>query len=238
MRTLLSALALLSLVAAGGCGAPSLTCQTTTCSGNSNMYQVCTNINATETYNFGGMSCNCSVSNCTSCAQMVAAYCGAGAGGTGGSGGGGTGGSGGGGSQCTITLTGAVTGTFTCTNVTTYDAGSNTAAMALVVNTPAPLQQLTVAVSKPGMPMTGAWSSSDAGAKGGVAVQQMPVNNIPPTWTASTGNGGANTGSWSANVTVTNNGGGAYTSTGTLTATLAAANGTGAMGAVNLSATF
>ena len=244
MRTFVATLALLSLVTvAAGCGAPALTCQSATCSNNAKTYQVCSNINATITYNFGGMSCNCSVSNCTSCTTMIESYCGVtgagGSGGTGGSGGsGGTGGSGGGGgSQCSITLSGAVTGTFNCNAVTAYDSGKNQGTIALTVPSPSPLSSITVGIEKPGAPMSGVWSSSDAGATAGIVVQ-MPGGAMPATWDVSKGNGGPDQGSYTASVTVTATGVTGYTSTGSLTAVLPANTQTTASGTVNLSATF
>jgi hypothetical protein len=114
-----------------GCGPPALTCQTQACStGNGKTYQLCVNVNSSETWKFGGMSCTAATSNTSavmSCDNEVVNYCGGGGGGggTGGTGGGGSGGGGGGGTApCTYTVTGAQTGSGTCSAMGAIASGN------------------------------------------------------------------------------------------------------------------
>lgn len=245
MNLIVRALAVLSfaVVAAGCGGSPNLTCQTTTCSSGSNTYQVCSAVDGTVSYNYGGMSCSCPSGNttqCQACAQMVAAYCGGGGGGgTGGTGGGGGGGSGGGG--CTITLSGAATGTFNCTATTVYATQSNLGGPTLTVSAPAPYQMLTVTITRPGEPTSGTWSDADAGSKADLVVESTGVP--PPTWVATRGaSNGMDQGSYTMSITVSNpttvSNGKTYTATGTIDGTLPFVQGTGASGSVTLHATF
>jgi hypothetical protein len=236
------ALAVASIIAVAGCGPPALTCNTISCPTTSTKtYQECINIDASIAYNFGGMSCHCSAASCSSCSQMIATYCSGGGGGSGGSGGGGSGGSGGGGggnNACSIMLSGAVSGSFGCSALTVYSNANNAASTTLSVASPAPLQSLTVNITRPGMPTTGFWSSADAGSTAVLAAQQ----SSGATWQASVG-GAMAQGSYTMNITVgngtaTGNGMTYMSATGNISGTLPAVTGSGASGSVTLSATF
>jgi hypothetical protein len=113
----------LGMFAACG-GSPALTCQTETCGTGVRTYQLCVNVNQSETWNFGGMSCtapSASSSLVQMCASQVVAYCDEGGGGTGG-----TGGTGGvGPTACTYTVSGAQADTGTCTVMAALTGDSN-----------------------------------------------------------------------------------------------------------------
>ncbi len=120
MKTIAGLVLVAALLALQGCGSPALTCQTQVCdTGNGKTYQLCVNVDSSETWKFGGMSCAAGEMNAgaiESCNTQVADYCaGGGTGGVGGTGGTqGTGGAGGG-VPCTYTVSGAQTATGTCT---------------------------------------------------------------------------------------------------------------------------
>jgi hypothetical protein len=136
-------LAALGMTAACG-GSPALTCMTMSCGVGNKTYQLCVNVNDSETWSFGGMSCTAPSTNSSqvqTCANEVATYCGEGGGGTGGvsgtggtgtggtgtggTGTGGTGTGGGGATACTYTVSGAQTGTGTCTVMAALTSDSN-----------------------------------------------------------------------------------------------------------------
>jgi hypothetical protein len=148
-------LAALGMIAGCG-GSPAVTCQTAPCGSGARTYQVCVNVNGSETWNFGGQSCTApsgSSSLVQTCADEIANYCDGGAGGTSGgggtsgtggsgtggsgTGGSGTGGSGTGGSggsgvtACTYTVSGAQAGTGTCTVMAALTADSNGVALVI-----------------------------------------------------------------------------------------------------------
>jgi hypothetical protein len=159
-----------------------------------------------------------------------------GAAGTSGSGGttgsGGTSGSSGG--TCSVTLSGAVTGTFACTAFGTYAMSSNLGGVTLAVSMPSPLAMITAAIEKPGMPATGTWTSSDSGGKSALVVQRS--GTPPSTWDATLGTT-SDQGTYVMNANFSG-GGPLYKVSGTVTATLPAVAGTGSTGTVSLSATF
>ncbi len=134
-------LAALGMTAACG-GSPALTCMTASCNTGNQTYQLCVNANESEMWKFGGMSCSApsaSSSEVQTCVNEVLAYCGEGGGGTGGVGGtggagtggtgntgtGGTGTGGGGATACTYTVSGAQTGSGTCTATAALTSDSN-----------------------------------------------------------------------------------------------------------------
>lgn len=132
---------LVTLGMIAGCGgSPALTCQTASCGSSVKTYQLCANVNGSETWNFGGESCTApsgSSSLVQTCAEEVANYCDGGAGGAGGvgdtsgsggtgTGGAGTAGTGGSGvTACTYTVSGAQTATGTCTVMAALTGDSN-----------------------------------------------------------------------------------------------------------------
>ena len=138
-------LAALGMIAGCG-GSPAVSCQTAPCGSGTNTYQVCVNVNGSETWNFGGEGCTAPSGNSPlvqTCVEEVANYCEPGAGGAGGTGGTGTGGIGTGGTgtggtgdsgvtACTYTVSGAQTGKGTCTVMAALTADSN--GVALVVS--------------------------------------------------------------------------------------------------------
>jgi hypothetical protein len=234
MRLIL-ALALLGSLA--GCGS-SLTCQTAKCSNNANTYQTCTNINATITYNFGGMSCNCSPTSCTTCASEIANFCGAGGGGgSGGSGGGGgSGGSGGSGgnTNCMLTLSGANSGTYACDITLGFDSSKSQSAFAISVPAPSPFATITGGATITGMAAMGTYTQATTAASA-IAVQ----NSSQATWDESFGNNDPDQGSFSLDFTSVTGSGVLLTGHGTLMATLPANPQTAnAMGTTMMSATF
>ena len=197
MKLVISLIALSFIVAATivGCGgSPAITCQNQTCTQGSGSFQVCANVNGTETYNFGGMSCNCggtTGTNCQTCTTDVVNYCTGGAGGTGGTGGGGAGGGGGGGgtTTCTATFSGGVSGTYSpCAVTVTYNASSGTTiatAGNAIPGTPYTWSGFSMTLA--GMPATGTF---DQTASTGAAdtVEQAGGQNSP-LWEAGYGQG-------------------------------------------------
>lgn len=120
MKTIAGLVVLAAWALAGCGGSPALDCQTQACStGGGKTYQLCVNVNDSETWNFGGMSCNASATNQTAvmtCVTQVAGYCDeGGTGGTGGTGGGGSGGTSGTSKPCTYVVSGAQTASGSCT---------------------------------------------------------------------------------------------------------------------------
>jgi hypothetical protein len=194
MKLVVSLLAVSFIVAAGivGCGgSPSLTCQSATCSSGARTYQVCSNVDGSVTYNFGGMSCSCSGNNCTSCSMEVANYCVGGAGGTGGTGGGGAGGGGGGGGvTCTATFSGGFSASYSpCAVAITYSASSNSTAIATAGNAlPGTSYTWTgFSMDVAGMPATGTIDQTATMGASNEVTQQGSQN--PPVWEAGYGSG-------------------------------------------------
>lgn len=140
-------------------------------------------------------------------------------------------------SSCTITLSGALSGTIPCTASLGYDAKNNLGVLG-VSPVGSPTVHFTGSASFPGQPHTGTYQSTDAGAKGGLSVQQGT-----PTWFASSG-GSSTQGSYAltlnsvTNPRQTSSGDMLYDTSGVLTATLPAITGTGASGTVMVSVTF
>ena len=182
-------------VAGVGCGgSPALTCQTAMCNTDSKTYQVCSNVDGSVTYNFGGMSCKSVPNNqgqTQQCAAEVANYCnGGGIGGTGGTGGGGAGGGGGGNVTCTATFSGGFTGTYSpCAVTITYTTASNTSAVGTAGNAipSTPYTWTGMNTVLVGMPATGTFDqTSSMGASNEVT---LLGSQNPPTWEAGYGQG-------------------------------------------------
>jgi hypothetical protein len=178
-----------------GCGSPTLTCQTTTCSSGTKSYQTCSHTDGSVSYDFGGMSCSCSSSNqsqCQSCASEVANYC---------SGGGGGGGGGGSGVTCTATFSGGVTGTYSpCAVTLAYTASNDSWSLTTAGNTiPGTGDTWTgFSMTAAGMPATGTFNQTmSTGASDQVTVQN---GSNPPLWEAGYSQG-QTFGSASVNIT-------------------------------------
>jgi len=147
---------------------------------------------------------------------------------------------------CSITLSGAVTGTFPCASAATggYDHASNESAVDFTAGSAASASNttpdITVAIGFSGSMQNGTFTSTGSGAGGGVVVDGNPGS----VWAATVASG-ANpaTGSYtlvvSSNTTLAGNtSGSVYTVHGTLDATLPAVQGSSATGTVTLHATF
>jgi hypothetical protein len=141
--------------------------------------------------------------------------------------------------SCTMTLSGAVSGTFTCAVGSVFSVADHSGGVSFSVASPAPLQAITASITRPGMVTTGTWTQGDAGASSGLAVMQGGVP--PPSWVASAGS--QNMGSYTLNLTAatviaTVNTGTSYDVHGTLDATLPAEQGSGGTGSVMMHASF
>ncbi len=129
MKTWIGYLLLASVGTVDGCTAPTLNCQTQTCTGSQGKtYQLCANTDASETWNFGGTSCRAGASDAAQvqvCTGQLQAYC-SGDGGVSGTSGGTSGStSGGGTTPCSYTVSGAQTGSGTCSVQAAYDPGKS-----------------------------------------------------------------------------------------------------------------
>jgi hypothetical protein len=179
-------LALLPLVVQCG-GSPSVTCQMQNCTSGTKSYQVCSHVDESLSYNYGGGSCGCSAAGqamCQMCATQVAAYCaGTSTGGVGGNGG--SGGSGGGPAACMATFVGPITGTFAgCAAMITVDPANNVWTLSIsggqIANAEA--QWAGVAMSFAGVPQTGTFDQRTShGASNQV---QGTQGSAPPIWVA------------------------------------------------------
>jgi hypothetical protein len=238
-------------------GSPALTCMTESCGAGNLTFQVCANVDGSETWKFGDMACtapSASSSQVQTCANEAAAYCGEGGGGTGGvgetggagTGGAGTGGTGGGAATaCTYAVSGAQTGTGTCTVLATVTPDSNGVAIVvtggqmfefaatLSSQTTLTVGTYTEADAAPGFGAeyivgnTGGYllcsTSGNCSSEGSIVPAQgsflLTVSNTGPTQTAGGGT------LWSA-------------SDGTLAVTMPAAPGGGVIGTVTVNVTF
>ena len=143
-------------------------------------------------------------------------------------------------SSCTVTLSGAVSGTYDCRPATTTwsntdDTGGFTFGIRASGTTPA----MGLAIVWLGEPTDSTYAGTDAGAQADIFVTTASNQ----TWRASIGGGTAAAGSYSVTFTsVTYNlpeaGGKGYSADGTLNATLPAVAASGATGVVILTASF
>jgi hypothetical protein len=124
---------------------------------------------------------------------------------------------------CTVTLTGAVSATGTCSTVAAaYATASATSAIAFSISSPA----VSVAISLPGTLGTNTYTNATSGAAGGIT-----VTSGSSVYYAVVANG-TPTGSFSLHLTSVSTlasvaAGTSYTVHGTLTGTLVPASGTG-----------
>lgn len=143
---------------------------------------------------------------------------------------------------CSITLSGALSGTYQCIAMTSWTSTSNIGGVTLSVLNPAPLTQLNVAIQRPGKPASGTWTQKDTGAKSTLVVGASGVP--PPTWAASAGQATVQ-GSYSLTLvlasaapTTSSSNGAIYAAHGTITAMLVPVATTSASGILTFSATF
>lgn len=144
---------------------------------------------------------------------------------------------------CTVTLSGAVTGTYDCKPASTgWSSSNNTGAFGF--NTPSgSAAVVTTGIGWTGEPTTKHYRNTDADAQGGVTVQ-VGSGAATQVWGACAANGcsgPAGTGAYDLGFSSVTNAlsagsGKAYTTDGTLTATLQPL--TGQSGTVTVSVTF
>jgi len=143
-------------------------------------------------------------------------------------------------SSCTVTLTGAVTGTYNCQPATTaWGLGDDMGVFSFGVPQSGSRPGISVAISWVGEPTVGQYASADLGAVAHLALT-MSSNQA---WLATVGEGTAAAGTYTlAFTSVVNNlstsTGNGYSTEGTLTASLAPVTGSGSSGTITLSATF
>lgn len=147
---------------------------------------------------------------------------------------------GGTGTTCQATLSGAVTGTFSCLITLSYTAQNDRTSFGFSVPMPAPENMINGVATRPGMPSaTETWTQTDATGTGAFFVQST---GIPAqSWIASSGSS-VNQGSYSltfmpgsptvfSQITT-------YEPTGSFTVSLPGGPGTGTVGTVMMTATF
>jgi hypothetical protein len=143
-------------------------------------------------------------------------------------------------SSCTVTLSGALSGTYDCRPATTtWSNIDNTGAFTFAVYASGSRPAISVPIAWDSEPAPRTYSNTDLLAQADIAVTSA-ANQI---WRATVGTGAAATGSYSLTFTsiVANlNGpsGKGYSTEGTLTATLTPVAASGATGTLTLTATF
>ena len=147
-------------------------------------------------------------------------------------------------SSCTATLSGAVTGSFDCKPATTAWASSNNqGGFAIAVQASGSQPGFTVGIGWPGEPQAAHYKSSDSGAQGGVVVTtgSGAATQVWAGCASNSGQCGQVIGSYDLNFTsvgaaIAASNGKAYSTEGTLTATLKPL--TGQTGDITVSVTF
>lgn len=140
----------------------------------------------------------------------------------------------------TLTLSGAVTGTYTGTNaVGAYNSSTNQGGVTMSLSQPPASPTFSMAFVFNGAPSTIHYKNTDGASQGAVIV--FGSNNA--VWLATDASAGSIQGTYDLAVTslstiATANGGTSYAVHGTLDATLAAGAATGATGTVTLHMTF
>jgi hypothetical protein len=142
--------------------------------------------------------------------------------------------------NCTITLSGALTGTLGCTgHDAAYNSANNTGGFAITAAPAATVQSFSMAVGTTGQPTTGTFTQSSGSLNGSGVVVQGTGNQI---WSASVGSGTQGTFSLvvrDLGSSISANGGTAWPLIhGTFNATLPAVAGSGATGSVTVTASF
>lgn len=141
-------------------------------------------------------------------------------------------------SGCSITLSGGMTGSFTCTAAAVWASSNNQGGLALNVKNQPANGLLSISIGFPGEPHTGTYRSTDTGAKGGVTMRQGTS-----IWVASTGGSSAPQGSYELVLNrvanpLNSSSGKSYDVSGTLTATLAPITASGASNDVAFASSF
>src|SRR5207302_9731503 len=142
-------------------------------------------------------------------------------------------------SSCTVTLTGAVTGTYNCKPaITVWASSNNQGGFTFQVPQAGTTPQITLAIGFSGEPHSGTYSNTTAGTSGGATITTGSGGSAQ-YWIASSGSGSA-IGSYSLVFTSVSNAassanGKVYQGEGTVDATLPSA---GSAAAVTLHATF
>lgn len=142
-------------------------------------------------------------------------------------------------SSCSVTLSGAVSGTYDCQPATTlWTSGSNQGGFSFGVTAATGKPAISAAVVWVGEPKDTSYTNADSAAGA-----QITVTSSGQIWQAQVGQGLAATGSYSLSFTSVvqnggNAGGKAYAADGTLNATLPAVTASGASGVVIVTATF
>ena len=176
----------LAAVVASCGGSPALTCQTSPCgAGTGRNYQVCSNVNGSVSYDFGGQECTAAASDGTqvdNCAMQAANYCVGG--------GPGTGGSGDTGVACTATFSGEISATLgPCAVTMTYAASSNLTSVAAagraIGGTPYTWTSMSFVLT--GEPATGTFDQTQSTAASDEVT--LPGSQNPPAWLAVFGSG-------------------------------------------------
>jgi len=144
-------------------------------------------------------------------------------------------------SSCSVTFSGAFTGTYDCQPATTaYSLVDGDGVFSFGVTQSGSRPQVAVSLAWVGEPQVGSYANTDVGAVAHLAV----TTSSGAAWLASVGeNNVTATGTYLLTFSsVLNNlqtpQGSGYSTDGTLTATLNAVSGTGATGTVTLTATF
>lgn len=141
--------------------------------------------------------------------------------------------------RCSITLSGAQSGTFACIAVGgTYDVSSNRGSVAFQTSGATPVT--TVSISFPGEPHPGTFTSTDTGAVSSLQVSYQTVSGS--TWAATAGSG-TQTGTYtlvlnSVALIAQSTSGKAYAVSGRVDGTLLPIPSSGASGNVLLHAAF
>jgi hypothetical protein len=148
--------------------------------------------------------------------------------------------SGGTSATCTVTLSGAVSGTYDCKPATTlWSSGDNTGGFSFGVAVSGTRPAIAAAIQWVGQPKDTSYTNADSAAQAQIIV----TTSGNQVWTATVGQGLATTGSYTLTFTsVVRNGSSAggegYAADGTLNATLPAVTSSGASGVIILTATF
>lgn len=141
--------------------------------------------------------------------------------------------------NCSVTLSGALSGTYDCRPATTLWAATDTTDFTFGVAASGTRPSIAVAILWGGVPTDSTYRNTDAGAEAELIV----TTSAHQTWEAAVGPGETVAGSYGLTFTSVaqngaNAGGNGYDAEGTLDATLPAVTSTGASGVVLVSATF
>jgi hypothetical protein len=137
--------------------------------------------------------------------------------------------------NCTVTLTGAQTGTYDCRpSFTAWDSATNLAGFAFDMKQSGTAPHVQVAIRFPNQPHVGDYLNTDAGAQGALSVTAASAS-----WAAvSGGQGSYHLIFTSVAESLSDSTGKVYVGAGTVDATLPAMSGTGATGTVSLHVAF